>query len=169
MGHFRSHLCHFSSLDTSVCLIITLPLKNISKGIFPPPFGFLPKSLTCIKVFAFDSRLSSIMSRGQEQNIAKGTTDPRVEFILQVLTQILIIFHLQNLEQVSTSQSQANMNISTKVKLQKLINPSFRIFSTKIQLHNPYKTSAEKTDQTPASNLALNSTSKSRQSLVLKV
>ena len=45
-------------------------------------------------------------------NIAKGTTDPTVEFILQVFAQIL-----------------------TK--------PSFRI-SIKIQLHNFYKTSAEK-------------------------
>ena len=52
-------------------------------------------------------------------NIAKGTTDPRVEFILQLLTQILIKHH-QNLEQVSTSKSQPNMNISTKVKLQNI-------------------------------------------------
>ena len=35
-------------------------------------------------------------------------------------TQILIKFHLQNLEQVSTSKSQPNMNISTKVKLQNI-------------------------------------------------
>ena len=53
-------------------------------------------------------------------NIAKGTTDPRVEFISQVLTQILIKFHLQNLEQVSTSKSQPTMNISTKVKLKNI-------------------------------------------------
>ena len=51
------------------------------------------------------------------QNIAKGTTDPRIEFISQVLTQILIKFPLQNFKQVSTSKSQPNMNISTKVKL----------------------------------------------------
>ena len=37
------------------------------------------------------------------QNIAKGTTDPRVEFISQVQTQILIKFHLQNLNQASIS------------------------------------------------------------------
>ena len=53
-------------------------------------------------------------------NIAKGTTDARVEFISQVFTQILIKFQLQNLEQVSTSISQPNMNISTKVKLQNI-------------------------------------------------
>ena len=32
-------------------------------------------------------------------NIAKGTTDPRIEFISQVPTQILIKFHLANLQQ----------------------------------------------------------------------
>ena len=55
-----------------------------------------------------------------KRNIAKGTTDPRVEFILQVLTQILIKLHLQNLEQVSTSRSKPNKNISTKVKLKNI-------------------------------------------------
>ena len=34
---------------------------------------------------------------GIELNIAKGTTDPRVEFISQALTQILNKFHFQNL------------------------------------------------------------------------
>ena len=62
----------------------------------------------------------SIFGANKNKNIAKGTTDPRVEFILQVLTQILIKFHLQNLEQVSTSRSQPNMNISTKVKLKNI-------------------------------------------------
>ena len=54
------------------------------------------------------------------ENIAKGTRVPRVEFISQVLTQILTKFNLQNFEQVSTSKSQPNMNISTKVKIQKI-------------------------------------------------
>ena len=49
-------------------------------------------------------------------NIAKGTTDPRVEFVSQVPTQILIKFHLLNLVQTSTKKSQPN--ISTKLKLQ---------------------------------------------------
>ena len=53
----------------------------------------------------------------KKENIAKGTTDPWVEFMLPVLTQILIKLHLQNLEQVAFSKSQPNMNISTKVKL----------------------------------------------------
>ena len=54
------------------------------------------------------------------KNIAKGTTDPRVEFSLpkfkQVQTQILIKFHLQNLEQTSISKSQLNIIISTIIQ-----------------------------------------------------
>ena len=34
----------------------------------------------------------------KSRNIAKGTTDPRVEFISQFLTQISIIFQFQNLD-----------------------------------------------------------------------
>ena len=41
-------------------------------------------------------------------NIAKGTTDPRVEFISQVQTQILIKSHLQSFDEASTSKSQPN-------------------------------------------------------------
>ena len=67
------------------------------------------------------------------KNIAKGTTDPRVQFILKVLTQswsnfifrISNRYQLQNLNQTWTSL--LNFRISTK--------PSFRI-SSKIQLHN---------------------------------
>jgi len=54
------------------------------------------------------------------ENIAKGTTDPRVEFISQVLTQILMKFHLLNLVQPSTKKSQTNISISTKLKLQNI-------------------------------------------------
>ena len=56
----------------------------------------------------------------KKENIAKGTTDPWVEFMLPVLTQILIKLHLQNLKQMSFSESQPNLNISTKVKVQKI-------------------------------------------------
>ena len=56
-------------------------------------------------------------------NIAKGTTDPRVEFCLpkfkQVQTQILIKFHLQNLDQALTSKSQSNISISNKLQISK--------------------------------------------------
>ena len=53
-------------------------------------------------------------------NIAKGTTDPRIEFISQ------------NLDYASTSKSQPNISISTKSKVKILTKPSFRIL-TKIQ------------------------------------
>ena len=51
------------------------------------------------------------------KNIAKGTTDPRVEFLSQVQKQILIKFHL---DQASTSKSQPNTSLSIKLKLQNL-------------------------------------------------
>ena len=54
-----------------------------------------------------------------DTNIAKGTTDPRVEFISQIITQILIK-HLQNLDQAPTSKSQPNISISTKLNLKNL-------------------------------------------------
>ena len=47
------------------------------------------------------------------KNIAKGTMDPRVEFISQVQTQILIKF--QNFDQASTSKSQPNTSLSIKL------------------------------------------------------
>ena len=53
-------------------------------------------------------------------NIAKGTTDPRIEFISQGQTQILIKFHLQNLDQASTSKYQPNISLSITLKLQSL-------------------------------------------------
>ena len=76
-------------------------------------------------------------------NIAKGTTDPRVEFI-HVLTQILIKFHLKNLDQASTSKSEPNIKLSIKLKLQNLAQTLLQNIdqdSTWIQ-HNLYKTSA---------------------------
>ena len=71
------------------------------------------------------------------ENIAKDTTDARVEQNKQVQTQILIKFHLQNLDQASNSKSQPNTSLSTKLKLQNLDQ-----ISTKIQFHNLYNTSA---------------------------
>ena len=68
--------------------------------------------------------------------IAKGTTNPRIEFGLpklllkvtsQVLTQILFKFQLQNLDQASTSKSEPNIRISTKLNLQNLDQTSFKI------------------------------------------
>ena len=54
------------------------------------------------------------------KNMAKGTTDPRVEFISQVQIQILIKFHLKNLDQASTTKSQPNVSLSINLKLQNL-------------------------------------------------
>ena len=48
-----------------------------------------------------------------DRNIAKGTTDPRVEFLSQVQKQILIKFHLQNIHQASTSKTQQDISIWT--------------------------------------------------------
>ena len=67
----------------------------------------------------------------KRKNIAKGTKDPRIEFISQ------------NLDYASTSKSQPNISISTKSKVKILTKPSFRIL-TKIQLRNLNQTSAAK-------------------------
>ena len=58
--------------------------------------------------------------RSENLNIAKGTTDPRVEFISQVQTHILIKFNLQNLNQASTSKSQPKNSLSMRIRLQNL-------------------------------------------------
>ena len=87
-------------------------------------------------------------------NIAKGTTDPRVEFCLPKLlildisqgqTQSLIKFHLQNIDQAPTSKSRHQQTpvFRLNLKFKILTKPGFRI-STKIQLHYLYKTSAAK-------------------------
>ena len=58
------------------------------------------------------------------KNIAKGTTDPRVEFCLpkfkQVKTQILIKFQIKNLNSALTSKSQPNISISTKLRIENI-------------------------------------------------
>ena len=78
-------------------------------------------------------------------NIAKGTTDPRVEFYL------ILIKHFQNLDLASTSKSQPNITISTKLKLKNLdqTKPESRprmnfIATTKHQQQNNDQTSASK-------------------------
>ena len=55
-----------------------------------------------------------------KENIAKGTTDPKVVFISQVQTKILIKFYLQNFDQASTSKSQPKISLSIKRKLQNI-------------------------------------------------
>ena len=88
------------------------------------------------------------------QNIAKGTMDPRVEFISRVITQILIK-QFQNFDKALTSKSQPNISILTKLKLKILAKPSF-IILTKIQLCNSTKHQQQNTDQTSASKSCLN-------------
>ena len=57
-----------------------------------------------------------------DKKIANGTTDPRVGFSLpklkHVQRQILIKYHIQNLDQASTSKSQPNISTSTKLNIQ---------------------------------------------------
>ena len=88
------------------------------------------------------------------KNIAKGTTDPRIEFCLPKLlilvisqgqTQNLIKFHLQNIDQAPTSKSRHQQTSVSRLnlKFKILTKPGFRI-STKIQLHYHFKTSAAK-------------------------
>ena len=65
---------------------------------------------------------------------------------------------IQYLDQASTSKSQPNISISTKLKHQNLDYPSFRI-STKIKLNNLYQTStAKKLTKIQLQNLAETST-----------
>ena len=66
--------------------------------------------------------------------IARGTTDPRVEFISQVLTQILIKFQFQNLDLALTSKSLPNIrfkiqlsNVNQKSAAKYQPNLSFKI------------------------------------------
>ena len=79
-------------------------------------------------------------NKGRGKNIAKGTTDPRVEFILpksplevisQVQTQILIkfIFKISTKHQLLSQTLASPMNLKFKI----LTKPSFKI-TTNIQL-----------------------------------
>ena len=78
-----------------------------------------PRSKISDIVHTLQYHLSKIdMLADFSKNIAKGTTDPRVEFISQVQTQVWIKFHLQNLDQASTSKFQPNISLSIKFKLQ---------------------------------------------------
>ena len=63
--------------------------------------------------------------------------------ISRVQTQILITFHLQNLDSESTKDLNQTSASPLYLKLKILTKPSFRI-TTKIQLHNLYKTSEAK-------------------------
>ena len=98
--------------------------------------------------FYFGCRLgSSYSSQNQicspiEGNIAKGTTDPRVEFISHDDDS-----QFTNLEHITISESRLSIyfkiSILTKSKVKILSKPIFKIL-TKIQLRNLNQTSAAK-------------------------
>ena len=77
---------------------------NLGSSFFSPNFVILRYAMHKTEmgdlVMMFIDRVA-----GWLENIAKDTTDPRVEQNKQVQTQILIKFHLQNLDQASTSKS----------------------------------------------------------------
>ena len=56
-----------------------------------------------------------------------STTDPRVEFISKVLTQILNKFLFRNLDEASTSKSQTNINISKNSQKSKILGSAGEI------------------------------------------
>ena len=103
---------------------------------------------------AFEGFLQTILTYTKDvsvsiKNIAKGTTDPRIEFCLPKLlilvisqgqTQNLIKFHLQNIDQAPTSKSQHQQTSVSRLnlKFKILTKPGF-IISTKIQLHYHFK------------------------------
>ena len=69
-----------------------------------------------------DNHISSTISRLEiiELQKAKQVRVLRTKFVSQILTQILIKFHLQNPNQASTSKSQPNISISNKLDLQNI-------------------------------------------------
>ena len=114
-----------------------------------------PGSVVPLAMFIPLLGLCPCLSQCNAWNIAKGTTDPRVEFISQVQTQILIKFHLQNLDQASTSNLnqtsvfRLNLNLKSWPNLASESWPRFNfITSTKHQRQNA--------EQTPASKSCLN-------------
>jgi len=73
-----------------------------------------------------------------DKTIAKGTTDQGVEFISQVLTQTLIKFHLQDIDQAPIKISTKHQQLQNTFNFKILTKPDFRprykfITSTNIQ------------------------------------
>ena len=89
-------------------------------------FRYILKTATVSSRWSWTKRIISKLAQKHRDwisyviNIAKGTTNPRVEFLSQVQTQILIKFHLQNLDQASSSKSRPNIGISAKLKIQNI-------------------------------------------------
>ena len=71
------------------------------------------------------------------KNITKGTTDPRVEIISPVQTQILINFHLQNSDHALTSKCEPKFKFMTKLQLPNLHKSVVNVFfSISINISN---------------------------------
>ena len=105
----------YCSCSLSLSLLLLLGWMNSSAQ---PDDSRVPKGVAGLPLPLFSRWGGRLMTK----NIAKGTTNLRVEFISQVQTKILIKFHLQNLDQGSTSKSQPNVSLSIKLKLQIVAN-----------------------------------------------
>ena len=82
------------------------------------------------------------------QNIAKGTTDPRVEFsfpksLVEAISQVQEKILIKTIFKILTKHQLQNFNQTSASRLNLKFTILSRI-STKIQLHNLYKTSATK-------------------------
>ena len=106
IGQKRSQQCREDSHTAFLQSVLQRDLIN----------NFKPGAFEWLADFTFN--LLPYLHKGScslpHLNIAKGTTDPRVEFISQTRTQILIKFQFQNLDKALTSKTQPNISISTK-------------------------------------------------------
>ena len=97
--------------------------SNISQDLCMTVLHFRCKTfwkiIILMSLSSFKNEFSKLM-----ENIAKGTTDPRVKFCLpkfkQIQTQILIKFYIQNLNQALTSKSQPNISISSQTNCREI-------------------------------------------------
>ena len=133
---WTTFFCKGKGRLSAVFIIMRLVEAKILRKIFP--FFFFqddPLNHSNIENVGASKQFSKLF----KQNIVKGTTDPRVEFIsYQVLTYWSIFFRIS--KKASTSKSQPNITISTKLKLKILTNLAWPRFNfatlAKLQLHN---------------------------------
>ena len=102
------------SIANEICLRWSLS-KQKGPPLFIGSYGGKDKDMD-IRAKLVKGKEQNLAFPTKRQNIAKGTIDPRVEFISQVQTKILINLHLQNLDQASTSKSQPNISLSIKLQ-----------------------------------------------------
>ena len=99
-------------------------------------------SINCLLIMTTIPKIGKETKHCQRHNGPEGWVH-LAKVISQVQTQTLIEFHLQNLDSASTRKLNQTSASPLNLKFKILIKPSFRI-STKILLHNLYKTSAAK-------------------------